>query len=122
MRRGTPRSKPTPPDKRSEWKGNHYARFDDRSYGRLYLQWEHRGEIHYCDKPLFQIADTARSKGHWDRLVEEFHVYCDEYGKEVEADYKGRSMDKDTFQIGDVSVIVCADCQRRLVVRALVGE
>ena len=90
--------------------GTTYARFPDDSFMEL------------RDGLIAAVITHNSGKSYADQVIRNILLLCDECGKELWCDHKGRGRTENIFEFGDAKAHVCMPCQRRIVSKYLVGE
>ena len=87
-----------------------YAMFDDRSFLRI------------VDGKCSQVLDHHTSRASAEKIIRGIHAQCNECGREVWCDMEGRAAPEERFELPGLEIAICRECQRRMVVRQMVGE
>ena len=90
--------------------GTTYARFPDRSFMALY------------DGLNASVITYNSGRSYAAQVIDSILLQCEECGRELWCDHRGRGRHNETFEFGDAVTYVCAPCQHRIVKKYLVGE
>ena len=92
-----------------------YAKFPDHSF----LEVVYRD--HYGNEYAGVLTDNS-GRSNADKIIKGIRARCHQCGKEVWCDMDGRAAEQNRFELPGAEIVVCRDCQRNLIVRALTGE